>query len=319
MKLTHTTEKVVRALLKANDKKLDIWQLARQCGYLLDVIHAVEFLKNAHAVKLTDSTITLRATDKLPRYVLQREKSIDHIVEEYTRYRKKVSFGDDRYDQLALLPGAVRNKLTVMTRECDLLNRDILCLGDDDLFSIACALTGLPKSVTVFDIDANILSFLKKASLKLPVRIKTVNVNLLGSLPKKYENAFDVFITEPPDTVKGVLLFLSQGMRALRRGGVFYLGMTGMTLARRQWHIIERAVVKSGAVFTDIMKDYEEYETDNELIWRGFEKLPSWISKPSRESWFVSTLFRAQLVNEKKPPTISFKNIERELITSLLP
>jgi len=321
MKLTHVEEKIIRTLLKARGKKLDIWEICRRCGYLLHVINSVEFLNKRGVTKIKDSVISLVNTNDLPRYVLKKEKSIEKVLQKYIKYKKRVGFVNDDYDQMSITPKAVKNKLSVMLKENDLLERDILCIGDDDLFSVACSLTGLPKSITVFDIDKKVIGFIDEISPRLPVPIKTVSVNLLKSLPKKYNNSFDIFISEPPDTVKGTLLFVSRGMQALRKNGAFYLGMTEETLNKKQWLKIEKAITQSGFAFTNIIKDCEEYvrEGENELSWKGFEKLPKWINKPASKSWFVSALFRAESIGKRKPLRFSFKDAKKELITSLLP
>jgi predicted methyltransferase len=319
MKFDRQTEKIIRVLLGAKNNKLDIWQLSRRSGCLLDVIKSVESLHKRGLVNIGSTAISLKNKNKLPRYILKKEKGLKDIMRQYLKYRKSVDFDNDNYDQLELLPKAASNKLSMMMKKNDLLNRDILCIGDDDLFSVAMSLTGLPKSITVFDIDEKIINFIKKASPRLPVSIKAVNINLLKPLPKKYRDSFDVFVAEPPDTVKGTLLFVSRGIDALRQGGVFYLGMTDVTLSKKQWLKIEKTVTQAGILFTDIIPDFEEYITINdELTWKGFNKLPKWINKPAKNPWFVSTLFRGEIAGKKKPIRISFKNVEKELITSLL-
>jgi len=36
-------------------------------------------------------------------------------------------------------------------------------------------------------------------------------------VPEKYRDNFDLFITEPPDTVKGISLFVSRGVELLKK------------------------------------------------------------------------------------------------------
>jgi len=320
MKLNKTTEKVIISLLKAKGNKLDIWELSRECGYLLDVIKSAELLKKIGVVRLKDSTITLTNKRKLPKYLVKNERPIGEVMREYLVYRKRATFSNDDYDQLSILPGAVKNKLAVMLKKNDLRNRDVLCVGDDDLFSVACSLTGLPRSITVFEIDEKVIGFINKVSRELPIPIKMVSLNLLKPLPKNYSGSFDVFVAEPPDTVKGTLLFVLRGIQALRKDGVFYLGMTEMTLSKKQWLEIEKAILETGVTLTDVIGDFEEYVIEgNELTWKGFEKLPKWVNKPAKKPWFVSTLVRGEIAGVKKPIRFSFKDVEKELITSLLP
>lgn len=321
MKLDRTAERVVRALLVARGRSLDIWQLSRLSGYLPDVISSVEWLKKIEAVKTKDTLVCLRKTDMLPKYVLKKGYAMKEVMQKYLYYRKQASFDTVAYDQLAVLPAGIKGKLSLLLKRNDLAGRDVICIGDDDLFSVGCSLTGLPKSITVLDIDKRVIDFIRKISKKLPVPIRAIHSNLLNPLPNIHDSSFDVCITEPPDTVRGMALFVSRGIQTLRKEGTLYCGMTSTTLHKRQWLEIERIIITAGAVFTDIVANCSEYGLDKrgELVWKGFEKLPGWINKPATGPWFVSTLFRCELVGEKKTIKVSSKNTKDELITSLLP
>ena len=202
----------------------------------------------------------------MPKYSVKSERPLNEVMREYLVWRKRAIFSNDDYDQLSILPGAVKNKLAVMLKKNDLRNRDVLCMGDDDLFSVACSLTGLPRSITVFEIDEKVIGFINKVSRELPIPIKTVSLNLLKPLPKNYNGSFDVFVAEPPDTVKGTLLFVSRGMQALRKDGVFYLGMTEVTLSKKQWLEIEKTVLAAGITLTDIIGGFEEYVIEGDGV-----------------------------------------------------
>ena len=317
MKLNRHAERVIRALLSAPRKKLDIWQLARKCGYLPDIISAVEQLKRAGVVTTHQSAVALVNTKKLPAYVLKRERPLKQVMKAYMPYWKQISFYDDNFGQIPLMPSAIHNKLALMQKRGDLLNKDILCIGDDDLFSVACALTGLPRSVTVFDYDERVIALIKSISPKLPVPIKTFKVNLLEPLSERYHARFDVFITEPEDTEMSTLLFITQGMRTLRLGGSFYLGMAEATLNPKNRGVVERTLANLGIVFTDILHGSEEYVPDGrEVEWEGFEKMPTWITKSAQSSWFTSTLFRGEVVEKKKLPFL--RPSKREFFASFV-
>ena len=324
MELTRGTEKVIRALLKAKNKKSDVWQLSRECGYLPDVIHSVEWLENMRAVDIQDGMIHLKDESKLPRYIFKKERPLKDVMKKYENFRKQVVFENDNndyYDQLSLLPSAIKNKLSFLLRENDLINRDILCLGDDDLFSVACSLTELPKSITVFDADERVVNFLNEISPRLPVPIKAIKLDLLRPLPADYQNSFDVFVTEPPHTVKGILLFVSRGVQALRKTGVLYLGVPEMVVNKEQWLQIEQAITKAGITFTDIVQNFEESELEGnaEFGWKGFDKLPKWVTQPAQEPWYVSTLLRGEIAGQKKPIHFSFRATQEEIVTDHLP
>jgi len=312
--MNHLQEKIL-ATLQTNNGIMEIWQLARKAGYLKDIIREVEDLKKAGLVSIRGVDISL--TSRAP--TMKNHNPISRVMKEYLRYRNEISFRSDEFDQLAVLPKGVERKLSVMISQDDLRNRDVLCLGDDDLFSLACSLTGLPKSVTVIDIDKDVIEFLDSVSPDLPIPIKVAKVNLVKGVPKNMQKKYDVFITEPPDTVAGMQLFLSRGMQFLRpKTGVFYAGMTEVTLNKKQWHAVEKLIIQSGMTITNIFQDFQEYEIlGDELKWQGFSKLPSWVNKPAKKPWFVSALFRAESASAIKPVAVKLKN-KKDLITSLM-
>lgn len=324
MKLATDTERVIRALLAAKSKKSDVWQLSRECGYLPDVIHSVEWLEKMGAVDIRDGMIHLKDESKLPTYILQRERPLKDVMRRYEKFRKQIVFENDNndyYDQLSLLPSAIENKLSVLLRKNDLINRDILCLGDDDLFSIACSLTELPKSITVFDADEKVVNFLNEVSSKLPIPIKTVRLDFLQPLPVDYQDSFDVLVTEPPHTIKGILLFVSRGIQVLRKRGVLYLGVPDMVVNREEWLQIEQIITKAGITFTDIVQNFEEYELEGnaELGWKGFDKLPKWVVRSAQKPWYASTLLRGEIAGQKKSIRLSFRATQKEIVTDHLP
>lgn len=320
MTLTRMQEKIIRTLLKTKGGNLDIWQLSRKCGYLSRVIQSVEQLQEMGVVSAKDSLVRLTNKKLLPRYVVQKETPLKEVMKKFGVFRKEAIFTDNEYDQLPLLAGAIEHKLSLMLRENDLLNRDIVCLGDDDIFSVACSLSGLPKSITVLEKDKRVIEFLRKASKKVPVPIKVVQVDLARPLPERYHNSFDVCVSEPPDTVRGAFAFLSVGVQGLREGGVLYIGISESALRNDQWLEMEQAVTKSGIRFTDIIQDFEEYalDGDEQFAWKGFEKLPKWITKPAQKPWFVSVLLRGELVGAKNPTHFSLEGIGEDFLTNHL-
>ena len=317
MQYTHHEEGVVRALHAAPRRKLDVWQLTRKVGYLLDTIKAVERLRRVGVVTAGNSIVVLADAKGVPAYVLKKEKPLLDVVRVYVRLRHRARFANVAFDQLMIEPSAIHNKLALMQKRGDLLNKDILCIGDDDLFSVACALTGLPRSVTALDADESVLAYIRSISPRLPIPVQTIHHNLINPIPKRYYESFDVFVTEPPETIKATLLFVMQGLRVLRKRGAFHLGMTEVTLGSRDHHAVEKALLEAGAVITDILHDCEEYAVEgNELTSVWGTALPAWVSKLPRSPWFVSTLFRGEVVTKKRlklPSRVTKKDLSTEV------
>ncbi len=107
----------------------------------------------------------------------------------------------------------------------NLVGKKILCLGDDDLVSIALGFL-LKKlfdntihhttKITVMDIDKRIIDYISNISTKESFQIKCAAVDFRKPLANDFKNKFDCFFTDPPYTIEGMNLFLSRGIEALK-------------------------------------------------------------------------------------------------------
>jgi predicted methyltransferase len=108
-------------------------------------------------------------------------------------------------------------------RECDVLGRDLLLLGDDDLTSLAIGLlrghVRASGRLAVAEVDPRLVDFLVRISGAEGFGIEARLHDLRDPLPEPLAETFDAFLTDPPYTPDGLRLFLSRGIRALRPGG----------------------------------------------------------------------------------------------------
>lgn len=107
-----------------------------------------------------------------------------------------------------------------------LINKKILCIGDDDLVSVSLSLLlkrlyqGNDKSKTeihVIDIDDRFLNYIKEISYKFDLPITCHRMNLRERMNKELIGKFDCFYTDPPYTLNGMRLFLSRGIAGLKK------------------------------------------------------------------------------------------------------
>ncbi len=191
-------------------------------------------------------------------------------------------------------------RVAQMWRHGDLAGKDVLVVGDDDLVSVAAALTGLPQRVTVLDVDPRITSFIGKVAKRESLRIEILSHDLRAPLPPSLARAFDAFACDPTESLPGFLLFAGRGLSALRGpGGAGYLGLTHAEASLSKWHAIQRQLVTWGAVITDLRDGFHAY-----VNWpyvetmRGWEHLPVRRVPGRREPWYRSALVRVELVTE---------------------
>lgn len=96
----------------------------------------------------------------------------------------------------------------------------IIFLGDDDLTSIALALTKKFDEIIVLDIDERILSFINEVVEKEKLNVKTFKHNICNPLPKNLLKTQTNFIFfDPPYTPSAVKIWLIRALEILLGSG----------------------------------------------------------------------------------------------------
>lgn len=208
------------------------------------------------------------------------------------------------YDQGAVTPEVSVLRVAYMYEQGDLAGRDLLLLGDDDLTSIAAALSGLPRRIHVAEADERLVAFIADVSRSQGwddyLTVEPYDVR--WALPERLRARFDVFITDPVETLEGILLFLSRGTEALRERGAGYFGLTQLESSMAKWREIQRGVLEMGYAITAILPQFQEYALDHVLDndWRIVTEAPVELGPPD-VLFYTSSLVRLQLVGAPQP------------------
>jgi predicted methyltransferase len=153
----------------------------------------------------------------------------------------------------------------LMLHEADaLVGRRILLLGDDDLTALALRAvvrrfgsTSTVARLTVVDVDAELITFLRRALDGAPFQVECVHHDLRRPLPAGLVRAFDTVVTDPPYTEAGARLFLSRAAEALDGDGDVFLsfGSKRPDAALQVQHV----VWELGFVIKRLVRDFNEY------------------------------------------------------------
>ena len=127
---------------------------------------------------------SLNLAGKIP---LQSEKTPEtserrEILEKLRTLSKLRPPPDTTLDQSYATPETALKRALYMLDKGDLAGRDVLLLGDDDFTSIAAALLGVAKSLTVVDIDERILGAIMEASDSEDLGVMCIRHDLRGPL-----------------------------------------------------------------------------------------------------------------------------------------
>lgn len=208
------------------------------------------------------------------------------------------------YDQGAVTPEVSVLRVAYMYEQGDLEGRDLLLLGDDDLTSIAAALSGLPRRIHVAEADERLVAFIADVarSQGWDDYLTVEPYDVRWGLPEHLRGHFDVFFTDPVETLDGILLFLSRGTEALREGGAGYFGLTHLESSLAKWREIQRGLLDMGYAITAILPQFQEYALEHVLDndWRVVTEAPVEL-RPPDVLFYTSSLVRLQLVGTPQP------------------
>ncbi len=230
------------------------------------------------------------------------------IYEEFLKIAKDRPKAITAFDQGYVTPEDTIRRVLLMHRFGDVENKKILILGDDDLTSIALALTGLPKEILVLEIDERLINFINKVAEERGwTNVKAMSYDARYPFSEEIQGQYDTFVTDPVETVKGITLFLSRCIQGLKgEGSAGYFGLTHIEASRKKWHAIQKNLLDMNLVVTDIIRRFSDYALENEdivkedLNFRVYTEAPVKVNFPDAY-FYTSNMYRVELIDAPKP------------------
>lgn len=203
------------------------------------------------------------------------------------------------FDQGYVTPETTVSRVVLLAQKGDIQGKDLLILGDDDLLSIAAALSGLPRRVVVVEIDERIVNFINEVSKKENLNIETINLDLRNPLPEGVLRSFDTFWTDPPETIEALELFISRGIAGLKGAGCAgYFGITYSESDKFKWRKFQNLLTsKLGAVITDMITGFNEYVNWDYLLETIRNDIEPLTVYPDL-NWYRSTQYRIEILED---------------------
>ncbi|MCS7121022.1 MAG: bis-aminopropyl spermidine synthase family protein [Archaeoglobaceae archaeon] len=226
-----------------------------------------------------------------------------NILKKFKEITKDRPEALDIYDQGFISSESIVRRLQFIYERGDIYGK-IFVVGDDDLFSVASALTGFPEKIVVVDIDRKLIDYIDSLAKKHSLNIEAFVYDVQDELPKDFKKNFDLFVSDPVETIPGITLFLSRGVEALKGvGSSGYFGITTLEASRKKWYEIEKIIHEMGFVVTDIIRKFSVYPEDEKNFFKFQEKLPivKNLGIKSDYNWYKSSFLRIEAVLEPKP------------------
>lgn len=129
-------------------------------------------------------------------------------------------------DQSHCTPETSLKRAVLSLKHHSLIGKNILCVGDDDLVSIAIGLllkrifpgkSQYNLSITVIDVDQRFLSYIEYFAEKEDLPIDCFYHDMRYPLNESLIEKYDCFFTDPPYTLQGMTLFMTRGVQALKK------------------------------------------------------------------------------------------------------
>lgn len=212
------------------------------------------------------------------------------------------------YDQGYVTETTTLARIALAWQRGDLEGKDIIVLGDDDLMSIAAALTGAPRRVLALDIDERIVDFINEVAAREGLRnLTAVRHDLRQPMPADWHRSFDTFLCDPTESFVGFKAFIERGMICLRGvGSAGYFGLTHVESSLDKWARIQRFLLDCGAVITELRDGFNAY-----VNWDYVQTMRSWQWLPTKATpttpWYTSALYRIELL---RVPEVSNEPLE---------
>lgn len=245
------------------------------------------------------------------------EGKFKEVIENFKRIVEKRPEPLLDFFQGHMLEKDVIARVALMNYYGDLEGKDIVLIGDDDLLSIALALTELPSTITVLDVDKRLGDFLDNVNKNYGLDIKFFEYNISRPIPKELFEKFDVFSSEPLETISGLKAFIIRGLSCLKEGGVGYVGLTNYEASLKKWLKFQKLLINLNCVITDIIQGFSVYPTKYDTTdYEEFaNKLAFEVDKNPGINWYKSALMRFELI-KKTLPSIAYKEMKIDYISS---
>jgi predicted methyltransferase len=308
----------ISILRRVSKSAKSFWDLLNSNIYpLTDFIQALKDLYNSHAIVIEGDSIRLTEIGKKSAqkagdgYLAEKcdkcegksfilKKEFFSLLEEFRKITK-----DRPEPVLDYFQGYMRDmdvfvRVALMDYFEDLHRRDIIIIGDDDMLSIALALTDAPNRILVLDADERIGNFITKKSNEYGLDIEFMQYNVSEPLPKNLSFSFDVFSSEPLESVSGLRAFLTRGINSLKKGGSGYFGLTTIEASAKKWFYVEKVLVGMNCLVTDIIRDFSIYPLKYKTVnYEAFvEHLPFSVPDNKSVNWYKSALVRFETLKQ---------------------
>lgn len=264
------------------DRELELSEKGRELSRQLGVEGAEEYVCRACQGRGVDIGLLAEVVCEFSEVVKERPKPLRDFDQGYVTVQSSLG------------------RVSLLLEKGDLVGKGVVVLGDDDLVSVALGLTGKARRVTVVDVDRRLIEYISVVSRERGLNVEAVVYDLREPIPVGLVGGFDVFLTDPTESLRGLKVFLERGLLCLKGAGCSgYFGLTYVESSLQKWYRIQSFLLDKGCVITDIIEGFNHY-----VNWGYEEEMGGWEWLPKKEkprsTWYTSSLYRIEMLTEPR-------------------
>jgi len=212
------------------------------------------------------------------------------------------------FDQRPVTLNTTIERVKYFLKRNDIYGKKIVFLGDDDLTSIALALTKVKCQIEVLDIDERLINFINQISKEYNLNINARVFNALEDVPKELKHKFDCLITDPTPEVIPFTIFMNDAIDLLKKdNSIIYTSI--YSSAMEETIELQNTINKMNLYITEIIPKFTEYQAIYELYKKeDIEFMKKYNILFNEDSiCFTESLFRLKVTNKTKKIKINYQ------------
>jgi len=240
-----------------SDKQLlAVLEIAMKRG---EVIKEEDFYKNNNLTSVKYGKHALNLFN--PHYTIDLINDLKELNRRFKEIVQKRPIENRMYEQRPVTLQTSLFRALYLLHRGDLIEKDIVLLGDDDLTSIAICLIGGFSSLTILEIDDKIVDYLEAIFVEFGFQNCKVQVyDANEEIPAELKQNIHTFLCDPTKPLYE--LFLKRGLEMLKDDGAFYSFINPSHSQEYGEIAFQKKILQSGFMITDVIPFFNEYYRD---------------------------------------------------------
>lgn len=281
----------------------EFWKIIREVGGSeRRMMRLIEEMINEGTIEFVDNKFNLK--NNVSKYNYNMKEVEQKMKDIWNRKPIPTLF----FDQRPVTLETTINRVKYLLQKNDVYDKKIVMLGDDDLTSVALALTGVNCTVVALDVDERLIDFINQVAKEYNLNLKAYVFNALDEVSDDFSNKFDVLMTDPTPERIPFTLFMNDAIKLVKKeNSIIYTSIYSSAMAKTL--DLQKVITSMNLYITDIIPFFTEYQAIYELYRdsdKEFMKKYN-ISFDSSSICFTESLFRMEVTGETKVLELEYK------------